>query len=175
MIARPLLCVLLMMPAMLMASGVYRWTDDNGKVHFSSTPPPQAAGREEQVAETTPKVADDLRGFAANIDSADFEGERDGLTVRLSFHDNGYFVESVRQGGRSKGSFVGRWTLLHRLVDFRDVSVYRPGVENLPPPAAFTIEFYREGVLKVLHDDGSVAYYRKKHDGSRLSLPAELR
>jgi hypothetical protein len=169
------LCLLLLMPALAWSAGVYRWTDENGKVHFSSTPPPRAAGREEMVAESTPEVAADLKHLAQWIDSSQWKGERDGLEFTLAFHDNGYFVESVRQGGRSRGSFVGKWAFNHRMISFSDIQVYRPGVEELPPTSGFSIEYYREGVMKVVQDNGETAYYRGGTGGSRLSLPAEFR
>ena len=170
------LWLLLVMPALALSAGVYRWTDDEGKVHFSTTPPPQAAGREEKVAETLPEVAEDLRTLEVVLPSSNWKGERLGYRNTLSFHDNGYFVESIKSpSGRRLGSFVGKWAFGGRMIRFTDVQVYRPGVESVPELEEFTIEYYREGVMKLRLDDGTLVYYRKDGRGAGLALPAEMR
>ena len=130
---RRVLLLALLLPALAHAAGVYRWVDDDGKVHFATTPPPQAAGREEKVADSAPEVAEDLRALARRLPSSLWKGERDGYQVKLAFHDNGYYVEQIgTASGRSVGSFVGKWAFEHRMIRFSDVQVYRPGVEAVP-------------------------------------------
>lgn len=173
-----LLCWLL--PSVAVAGSVYSWTDDNGKVHFSSQPPPEAAGKEAVVAQTPAEPDPELKPLDRVLTRGTWEGERDGWQVAIAFHANGHFVESLRGpvghgGGRNFGSYVGAWRFEHRMIELSGVRIYQPGAEQLPPPEALTIEYYRGGVMKVIHANGQPAYYRKSSGSYRLQLPAELK
>ncbi|KWR83043.1 MULTISPECIES: DUF4124 domain-containing protein [Pseudomonas] len=50
---RALLCLCMALASLLAAADIYRWTDAQGKVHFSETPPPGA-----QRVEVRPQVVE---------------------------------------------------------------------------------------------------------------------
>ena len=45
---RPLIALLLCAAAFAASAQMYRWTDDKGRVHFTSTPPPAGAKNEQK-------------------------------------------------------------------------------------------------------------------------------
>ena len=92
------------------AGKIYRWTDAEGHVHFSSTPGPNQAADADQGSSKTPSKHTDYA--VRNIFSGTWRGSSRTVTVELRFNRKGNILQwksMPRGGGVQAESFNARW------------------------------------------------------------------
>lgn len=172
--------IMLWMPVLVTAAAVYKWTDADGNVHFTTTPPPHAAGSEERVAEHRVPPAEDLLPLVRLLPRWAWKGERDSWHVRMTFNNRGYYIESLVRpsqgsGGRPGRSYLGKWHIENRTLVFSGSVPHGKGADILPPPSAMEIDYFRDGVFKTRSASGVPVYFRHDVGSSSHAFPEEYR
>ncbi len=83
----------------LMAAKIYKWTDKNGKVHFTQTPGPSQ--QHDKIYRNTTKTKKPKKTLLGN-----WYGVSSGLKYKLRFYDNNFYFNLIEN--RHGGAFIGQ-------------------------------------------------------------------
>jgi hypothetical protein len=157
-----LFAALLALAAAATASPVYRWTDEDGKVHFSEFPPdakPEEAtehmSREIYDARSQPRPAPLQQRL-----QGDWQGERGGLATRLQFQRGGFSEYRVDPGRNHTLIYRGTWQIQESRITF-SVQSYGDAAFSIEPPAAAAVIFRPGGSLEMHYEHGEGVTYRR--------------
>lgn len=136
-----LVFLLLALSPNALAGKVYKWTDEQGRVHFGTQPP--AVQQSDVVGENEDEVlAGSVTRGATDSVSAEqlkgyWRGTRLGRQIKLVFDGKNRFIETVNyreapQSPRFKRSYGGYWTQKRKRIYFT-IKYEDQGAWRIPP------------------------------------------
>jgi hypothetical protein len=156
-VVRLLLAILLFAGSSPGLAKLYKWTDENGQVHYSQTPPPDL---EEEMDEV--QIADD--GLADDEGEIGLKGGWWALTprgIRTLFLDNKRFTVHRHTGKQLDTLYLGQWEMVERRLTLRYTHDLKGGGREGESEDVIINRFDRTRMVAAYADGRTLTYLRR--------------